>query len=82
MTSSEDPLADLYRARQAAQACRHSAAQIEDFAERISAVIGPTELAEYANLLARDAAAMSERVEAFARLGLGIPSLTATDETG
>jgi hypothetical protein len=82
MTSSEDPLADLYQARQAAQECRRSAGHIEDFAERISAVIGPTELAEYANLLARDAAAMSERVEAFARLGLGIPSLDATDEKG
>jgi hypothetical protein len=82
MTSSADPLADLYQARQAALECRHTAGQIADFADSISGVVGPAELAEYANLLARDAAAVSERVEAFAALGLGIPSLDATDEEG
>jgi hypothetical protein len=75
-----DPHADLNRARTAARECQHTAGQIADFTDRLSNVIGPAEIVEYANLLARDAAAVSHRVDMFDRLGLGIPSLDATDE--
>jgi hypothetical protein len=48
----------------------------------MSAVVDPAEMVEYDTLIAREAAALSSRVEAFARLGLGAPSLDATDELG
>jgi hypothetical protein len=51
-----------------------------EFAQRMSAVVGPAEVAEYDNLVAREAAAVSRRVEAFERLGLGVASLEATGD--
>ena len=65
-------------ARNAAQECRIAATQLADFAEHMSAVITPAELAEYDTLVAREAAAISRRVDAFGRLGLGVGSLEAT----
>ncbi len=68
----------LRHARNTAQECRRAAAAIADFAERMSAVITPAEIAEYDTLVAREATAISRRVEAFGRLGLGVGSLEAT----
>ena len=69
---------DLHRAREAAKECERSAAQLADFAARLSVVIGPAEILEYDELLARETAALSQRVEAFARLGLSAGSIDAT----
>lgn len=65
----------LAQAREAAAACERASAAFAEFAERLSAVIGPHEMAEYDSLVARDAAARSDRVEAFRALGLGAISL-------
>jgi hypothetical protein len=65
----------LHRAREAAQACERAAAQLAQFADRLSPVVGPAQMAEYDTLVAREAAAISERVEAFAALGLAVASL-------
>lgn len=70
--------ADLQRARAAAQECAYAAGQLAEFADRMSAVITPAEMVEYDTLVAREATALSRRVEAFARLGLGVGSLEAT----
>ncbi|WP_027343700.1 hypothetical protein [Hamadaea tsunoensis] len=79
MKPSADPHQDLNHARQAARECHRVAEQLVEYADRLSNVIGPAEIAEYANLLTRDAAALSARVEAFDRLGLGIASIEGTD---
>lgn len=65
----------LRRAREAARGTERAAVQLVEFADRISAVIGPAEMAEYDTLVAREAAAISERVEAFAALGLAVASI-------
>jgi hypothetical protein len=65
----------LRRAREAARACERAAAQLAQFADRLSPVLGPAEMAEYDTLVAREAAAISERVEAFVALGLAVTSL-------
>ncbi len=70
-----DEHAQLRRAREAAAECQRAAAAFQEFAERLSAVVGPAEMVEYDTLVAREAAALSERVDAFAALGLGVPSL-------
>jgi hypothetical protein len=70
--------ADLKRARAAAKECENAAAELADFADRMSPVTTPAELAEFDELIAREAAAVSQRVEAFSRLGLGVGSLEAT----
>ena len=70
-----DEHADLRRAREAAREVKRAAAQLEQFADRIGADLGPAEMAEYDALVARETSALSERVEAFQRLGLGVPSL-------
>jgi hypothetical protein len=69
----------LERARAAAKHHHQVAGQVLAFAERLSAVVGPAELLEYDQLIAREAATLSERVDAFARLGLGAGSI---DDTG
>jgi hypothetical protein len=66
---------ELHVARGAAEEVRRAADQLAVFAERLSVVIEPAQMAEYDILVAREAAAISERVAAFARLGLGVPSL-------
>ena len=73
-----DQHSDLQRARAAARATERAAVQLAEFADRVSAVVGPAEMAEYDALIAREAAALSDRVEAFGRLGFGAPSLDAT----
>jgi hypothetical protein len=65
----------LQRAREAARACKRAAEQLVAFADRLTAVVGPAEMVEYDTLVAREAATLSERVEAFAALGLAVPSL-------
>jgi hypothetical protein len=73
-----DEHADLRRARAAARECERASGQVADFADRMSAVVEPAELVEFDALIAREAAALSDRVEAFARLGFGIGSLDGT----
>ncbi|HEX6501523.1 MAG TPA: hypothetical protein VF054_21190 [Micromonosporaceae bacterium] len=68
------------RARQAAEACRKAAEDLVSFAERMSGRPGMAEIAEYDALVAREAAAQSERRDAFAELGLTVPSVDG--ETG
>jgi hypothetical protein len=70
--------ADLRQARATAQECEIAAAQLVEFAEHMSAVITPAEMVEFDTLIAREAAALSRRVDAFGRLGLGVGSLEAT----
>jgi len=70
--------ADLKRARAAAKECEIAASELADFAGRLSAVTTPAELAEYDQLVGREAIALSRRVDAFGRLGLGVGSLEAT----
>jgi hypothetical protein len=70
-----DEQRQLHRAREAAHACERAAAQLAQFADRLSPVFGPAEMAEYDVLIAREAAAISQRVEAFAALGLAVTSL-------
>jgi hypothetical protein len=69
---------DLEHLRATARATERAAAQLAEFADRIGAAVGPTEMLEYDTLIAREAAALSERVDAFGRLGFGAPSLDAT----
>jgi hypothetical protein len=70
-----DEHAQLLRARAAAAACERAAAAFDEFAQRLSPVVGPAELAEYDMLVARETAALSERVDAFRALGLGVRSI-------
>lgn len=70
--------ADLARARAAARECESAAGQLAEFAERMSGVVTPAQMVEFDALVAREAAALSRRVEAFGRLGLGVGSLDAT----
>jgi hypothetical protein len=70
-----DEHADLRRARQAAHEVQRAAAQLAEYADRMGADLGPADMAEYDTLVARETSALSERVEAFQRLGLGVPSL-------
>jgi hypothetical protein len=69
---------DLHRAQEAARACERAARQFAEFAEHLSVVVTPAELAEYDELLSRETAALSQRVEAFQRLGLAQGSVDAT----
>jgi hypothetical protein len=70
-----DEHAQLLRARSAAAACARAATAFDEFAQRLSPVIGPAEMAEYDALVARETAALSDRAEAFRTLGLGAPSI-------
>ena len=70
-----DEHAQLLRARRAAAECQRAAAAFDEFAQRLSPVVGPAEMAEYDTLVARETAALSQRVDAFRALGLGVPSL-------
>jgi hypothetical protein len=70
-----DEHTDLLRARQAARELHRVTEQLVEFADRLSGVVGPAEMAEYDVLVARETAALSQRVDAFARLGLGVASL-------
>lgn len=72
--------ADLRRARAAARECEIAAAELAAFADRMPAEITPAEMVEFDNLVAREAAAQSHRVEAFGRLGLGVGSIDGSTE--
>lgn len=71
---------EVRRARQAAKACRKASDDLVSFAERMPDRPGMAEMAEYDTLIAREAAAQSERRDAFAELGLTVPSVDG--ETG
>lgn len=73
-------MTDLSRAQAAARETERAARAFVEFADRLRADIGPAEMAEYDTLMGREASAISERVEAFAALGLSVPSLDATSE--
>jgi hypothetical protein len=75
-----DEHTDLERARAAARECARVAEQIADFADRVSAVVEPADLVEFDTLVARETLALSQRVDAFGRLGFGVGSLDATGE--
>ena len=70
--------ADLRQARAAAQECEIAASQLVEFAERMSPVLTPAQMVEFDTLVAREATALSRRVDAFGRLGLGVGSIDAT----
>jgi hypothetical protein len=70
-----DEMDDLARAREAAKAEVRAVAQLAEFADRLSPVVDPAELAEYDNLVGREAAARVNRQNAFERLGLPVPSV-------
>jgi hypothetical protein len=70
-----DEMDDLAAARSAARASANAATLLADFADRLSPVTDPAELAEYDNLVAREAATRSVRQDAFARLGFPVPSV-------
>lgn len=74
-----DEIEALHRARRAAAAHHAATAHVVEFAERLSTVYGPAEVAEFDALVAREAATLSDRVLAFQRLGLGLPSLEDGD---
>ena len=73
-----DQHVDLERLRNAARSAQRASARVAEFADRAGADVGPAEVVEYDTLIAREAAAVSDRVEAFGRLGFGAPSLDAT----
>jgi hypothetical protein len=73
-------MTDLSRAQMAARECERAARQFVEFADRLPEDVGPADMAEYDNLVGREAAALSERVEAFNTLGFSVPSLDATSE--
>jgi hypothetical protein len=70
----------LRRAQATARECEAAAADLVAFADRMSAEITPADIAEYDTLIAREAAALSRRVEAFDQLGLGAGSIDRTTE--
>lgn len=65
----------LLRAREAAREVERAAARLAQFAEGLSPALDPAEIAEYDALTAREAAAISQRVTAFAALGLAAASI-------
>lgn len=73
-----DQSSQLQQAQVAARTEQRASAQLVEFAERLDAEIGPAEQLEYDTLIAREATAISDRVEAFGRLGFSAPSIDAT----
>jgi hypothetical protein len=70
-----DEMDDLAATRTAARAAALAAAQLADFADRMSPVVEAAVLAEYDNLVAREAALRGTRQDAFAQLGFPVPSV-------
>jgi hypothetical protein len=64
----------LEHARAAAASCKRAAAAFEDFTNRLDAVVGPAEMAEYDALIAREAIARTQRTEALRGLGFSVAS--------
>lgn len=75
---ADDEIIALDRARAAAKQVERAAAQLSQFADRLGAAVEPADIAEYGALIAREAAAISERVAAFQALGLRASSIDAT----
>jgi hypothetical protein len=76
-----DQHALLQRARAAAKELHRASEQLVEFAERLSADLGPDDMLEYDTLVARETAALSQRVEAFEALGLGVPSIDGDENS-
>ena len=70
-----DEMDDLATARAVARANAAVATQLADFADDLSPVVEPEKLAEYDNLVAREAALRGTRQDAFERLGFPVPSV-------
>lgn len=70
-----EQIGELHRARRAAQAAVKAAEDLAGFLNQASAVPDPAQLAEYANLLARDESARAIRDEACAAAGLEAASI-------
>jgi hypothetical protein len=70
-----DEIEALQAARRAARAGEMAAAQLVEFAQRMSVVAEPAELAEYDMLLAREESVREARNDAFAELGFQVPSV-------
>ena len=70
-----DEIEALEAARRAARAGEMAAAQLVEFAERMSVVTHPADLAEYDMLLTREESVRNRRNEAFAELGFQVPSV-------
>ncbi|HEY2669855.1 MAG TPA: hypothetical protein VGJ07_05705 [Rugosimonospora sp.] len=70
-----DEIEALHAARSAARAGEMAAAQLVEFAERMSVAAEPAELAEYDMLIAREESVRSARSDAFAELGFAVPSV-------
>jgi hypothetical protein len=70
-----DEMEALQAARRAARAGEMAAAQLVEFAQRMSVVAEPAELAEYDMLLAREDSVREARNDAFAQLGFQVPSI-------
>ena len=70
-----DEMDDLATARAVARANAAVATQLADFADDLSPVVEPEKLAEYDNLVAREAALRGTRQDVFARLGFPVPSV-------
>jgi hypothetical protein len=70
-----DEMEALQAARRAARAGEMAAAQLVEFAERMSVAANPAELAEYDMLIAREESVRAARSDAFAELGFSVPSV-------
>ena len=69
---------NLRRARRAAAAYADAVRQTQQFLDEAPDGADQADLAEYANLAAREEHARAQRQEAFADLGLGAPSIDAS----
>ena len=78
---SKNLMTDLSRAQAAARECERAARQFVEFADRLTGDPGPADMAEFDTLVAREAAAISERVDAFGTLGFAVPSLEGDDQS-
>lgn len=70
-----EQIGELHRARGAARAVAKAATDIADFLDQTSAVPDPAQLAEFANLLAREESAQAHRNEACAAAGFEADSI-------
>lgn len=67
--------AEIDRARRAAEFHIDTVRELERFLAQLPGPPGASEVAEYANLAAREEAARADRLDAFTVLGLDAPSL-------
>jgi hypothetical protein len=70
-----EQIGELHRARQAARAVAKASTDLADFLDRASAVPEPSQLVEFATLLAREESAQARRNEACAAAGLQADSI-------